>query len=81
MVAAFALRLRDPSGIVGSVVAGTLTANFLGPAAAHYAPDWIGGGTSFIVGLCAMVICQGLITAVRLRFRKMVDQAAAEKTP
>ena len=68
IVHAFVLRRSVPVEMVGSVVTGTLTANFLGPAAAHYTPGWLGeGGNAFLVGLCALVICQGIITLTRAR--------------
>ena len=74
VVAAFVLRLRVPSEVVGSVVAGTLTANFLGPAATYYIPTWAQGGTNFIVGLGAMAICQGVIAMIKMRLRKSLDE-------
>ena len=57
-----------PAAVVASVVAGTLTANYLGAAAGHYVPVWVGNGAvSFLVGLSAMEICQGLsLTAARI---------------
>ncbi len=33
-----------PAAVVASVVAGTLTANYLGAAAGHYVPVWVGNG-------------------------------------
>ena len=69
VVAALFLFRKSPAAAVSSVVAGTLTANYLGPAALHYLPDWAAGGATFIVGLSAMVICQGIIAAVQGRFK------------
>ena len=65
----------DPWAVVGSVVTGTLMANFIGPAAGHYIGGWFGdGGSAFIVGLSAMAIAQGLVYAVRARFRLPPDK-------
>lgn len=76
VVAALALKLKTPSAVVGSVIVGTLTANYLGTAALHYLPDWASGGATFIVGLTAMVICQRLITAVQAwRFTNLGDKS------
>lgn len=74
VVAALALKLKTPSAAVGSVVVGTLTANFLGPAALHYLPDWLSSGATFIVGLSAMVICQGIIGVVQTRIKNIGDK-------
>lgn len=66
---AFVVKEREPWAVVGSVVAGALTANFLGDAVAHYVPGWVGpGGISFFTGLTAMAICQGLVAMVKARF-------------
>lgn len=47
---------------LGSVVLGTVTANYLGQIAVTYVGNWIGElGSGFVVGLCAMLICQRLI--------------------
>jgi preprotein translocase subunit SecY len=64
VVNAFVFKRSDPWSIVGSVIVGAFTANYLGEAASKYIG--LGGGTSaFIVGLCGMAICQGLIEAVK----------------
>jgi len=73
---AFAFKQTSPMAQVSSVVGGTLTANFLGPAAAHFVPMWVGdGGTAFLVGLSAMAICQGIVAMVRSRMGNL------DKTP
>lgn len=69
----FAVRDRDPWSIVTSVTAGALVANYLSDATAHYVPSFVGpGGVSFLTGLTAMAICQGVIAFARVRFRVAV---------
>jgi hypothetical protein len=64
VVNAFVFKRSDPWSIVGSVIVGALTANYLGEPASKYIG--MGGGTSaFIVGLTGMAICQGLMEAVK----------------
>lgn len=64
VVNAFVFKRVDPWSIVGSVVVGALTANYLTDAARSYmgtsAP-----ATGFIVGLGGMAICQGLVEALK----------------
>jgi hypothetical protein len=68
LVHAFAFKQMEPWAQIGSVVVGTLTANFLGEAMAHVVPTWFGnGGAAFLTGLSAMAICQGLVAMVRSR--------------
>lgn len=76
VVHAFAFKQADPWAVVGSVVAGTFTANFLGPAAFHYIGPWVGdGGSAFVVGLSAMAVCQEIVaTASRVRFNNSSDK-------
>ena len=70
VVHAFVFKQTDPWTAVGSVLTGTLTANFLAPAAVHYIGGWFGdGGTAFVVGLSAMAVCQGIVAAARLRMQ------------
>lgn len=70
VVHAFVFKQTEPLAVVGSVLTGTLTANFIGPAAGHYIGGWFGdGGSSFIVGLSAMAICQGIVIGINTRFR------------
>lgn len=76
VVHAFAFRETSPLGFIASVIAGTLTANYLGPAAIHYAGDWIGeGGSSFAVGLCGMTIIRGMDLLVRKKFYQAAKTA------
>lgn len=60
VVNAFVFKRANPAAIIGSIVVGALTANYLGDIATHYTGA-SGGAASFIVGLCAMAICQGLV--------------------
>lgn len=47
---------------VGSVFIGTVTAGYLTPIAIRVFGFDLGGGASFVIGLCAMAICQGLFS-------------------
>lgn len=51
------------AAVLASVGAGGLTAAWLTPAATAYLGT-LGGAASFIVGLCAMAICQAITAAV-----------------
>jgi ABC-type xylose transport system permease subunit len=65
---AFMFTKMEPVAVLASIVGGTLTANFLGPAAAHFTPSWVGdSGTAFIVGLGGMAICQGVVATVQAK--------------
>ena len=69
IVNAFVFRRSDPVSIIGSVVVGTVTAAYL--------TDWVvwnivrwgfgnpGQGTAFIVGLCGMMVCQGIVAMAK----------------
>lgn len=75
VVHAFVFKQTQPLAVIGSVVTGTLTANYLGPAASHYLGSWLGDGASaFIVGLAAMAVCQGIVAAARSRVRGLNDK-------
>jgi hypothetical protein len=50
--------------VVGSIVVGGLTANYLGEAASHYIGTSV-GASSFVMGLCGMAVCQGLFESVK----------------
>jgi hypothetical protein len=65
VVHAFVFKRSDALSVMGSIVVGALTANYLGEPAAHYVGGAFGGGASFIVGLCGMAICQGIAEAVK----------------
>ena len=61
---AFVFRKSDPFSIVGSMVVGALTANYLGEMAMKYTGT-SGGAASFIVGVGGMAICQGIVEMIR----------------
>lgn len=64
IVNAFVFKRSEPLAIVGSVVVGSLTANYLSQPVAHY----IGtgdGASAFIVGLAGMAICQGIVETAK----------------
>lgn len=62
VVNAVVFKKTSPSGFIGSVVVGSITANYLGPTAMNYL-NLSQGTASFFVGLTGMVICQSLISA------------------
>lgn len=64
VVHAFVFKQTGPWAVVGSVVVGALTANYLGePASRQFGINI--GASGFIVGLCAMAICQALVQAAK----------------
>lgn len=67
IVNAFVFRRSQPMAICGSIIVGALTANYLGKPAAHIIERYVGpyeGAAAFIVGLCAMAICQVIVEVV-----------------
>jgi hypothetical protein len=60
VVNAFVFKRSNPMAIVGSVVVGALTANYLSEPASKITGT-SGGATAFILGLCAMAVCQSLV--------------------
>lgn len=62
VVNAFVFKRANPAAIIGSIVVGALTANYLGEIATRYTGA-SGGAAAFIVGLCAMALCQSLVEA------------------
>lgn len=62
VVNAFVFQRSNPAAIIGSVIVGALTANYLADPAAKMLGT-SGGASAFIVGLCAMAICQALVVA------------------
>lgn len=64
VVNAFALKRSDPWSIIGSVVVGGLTANYLAEPFGRYLGTGQGTG-AFLVGLAGMAICQGIIGAAK----------------
>ena len=64
IVNAFVFKRSDPWSIIGSVVVGALTANYLSVPIGTYTGT-TGGAASFIVGLAGMAICQGIVGAAK----------------
>jgi ABC-type xylose transport system permease subunit len=64
IVNAFVFKRSEPWAIVGSVVVGSLTANYLSQPVGHYIGT-SSGASSFIVGLAGMAICQGIVEAAK----------------
>ena len=61
---AFVIKDSNPFMVLGSVVVGALAANYLvEPAAVYF--NLSRGPAGFIIGLTAMVLCQGLIAAAK----------------
>lgn len=64
VVNAFVFARTTPVAIIGSVVVGTLTANYLGEPVSKYIGT--GPGTSaFLVGIGGMAFVQGLVEAMK----------------
>lgn len=64
LVSALTMRNVTTAQAVASVLAGTLTANYLG----EYAQRWLSlssGAAAFLLGLVAMVVCQSIIEQAR----------------
>lgn len=64
IVNAFIFKRSDPWSIIGSVVVGALTANYLSPIVGSYLGT-NGPGVAFIVGLAGMAICQGIVETAK----------------
>lgn len=64
VVNAFVFKRADPMSILGSVVVGACTANFLSGPIGHYI-GVSGGASAFVVGLGGMAICQGIVEAAK----------------
>lgn len=64
IVNAFVFKRSDPWSIIGSVVVGALTANYLSPIVATYVGTG-NGAAAFIVGLAGMAICQGIVEGAK----------------
>lgn len=62
IVNAFVFQRSNPVAIIGSVIVGALTANYLAEPATKYLGTSSSAG-AFIVGLCAMAVCQSLVAA------------------
>lgn len=63
IVNAIALKRSDPWSIVGSVIVGGLTSNYLAGAFTHYFGTEV-ATSGFLVGLGGMALCQALIAGV-----------------
>ena len=64
IVNAFVFKRSDPWSIIGSVVVGALTENYLSGTVAAYLGTTSSGAAAFVVGLAGMAICQGIVEAV-----------------
>ena len=64
VVNAFVFKRSDPASIIGSMVVGSLTANYLSEPITRYLGT-SGGAGAFIVGLAGMAICQGIVEAAK----------------
>jgi hypothetical protein len=64
VVNALVFHRAEPLSIVTSTVVGALTANYLGEPSSHVT-GLSEGASSFVVGLAAMAITQGIMTAVQ----------------
>ena len=64
VVNAFIFHKSDPWAIVGSMVVGAFTANYLGESASKML-GLSSGASAFIVGIAAMALCQGIVAAVQ----------------
>lgn len=64
VVNAFVFKRSDPVSIIGSMMVGALTANYLsGPIGSYLGTS--GGASAFVVGLAGMAICQGIVEAAK----------------
>lgn len=80
-VHAFLIKQKDPVVVVGSLISGAFTANYIGPtvAAIPHVGDWLGiGGAGFAVGVCWMTICQALVVAVPYFFDRLLGPRIGE---
>ena len=64
VVNAFVFKRSDPWSIIGSMVVGSLAANYLSEPIGHYVGTGA-GASAFIVGLAGMAICQGIVEAAK----------------
>jgi len=64
IVSSIVMQRAGPLAMVGSVVAGALTANYLGEPAGKIIGTPM-GATTFILGLGAMVVCQKIIDMLK----------------
>lgn len=64
IVNSFVFNRSDPKSIVGSMIVGALTANYLGEPATKIIGT-SANTSAFIVGLAGMAICQGIVEAAK----------------
>lgn len=64
VVNAFVFKRSDPWSVIGSMIVGALTANYLSGPIGRYTGT-SGGAAAFIVGLAGMAICQGIMEAAK----------------
>ena len=64
VVNAVIFKRSDPISIIGSMIVGALTANYLSESVGRYLGT-SGSATGFIVGLTGMAICQGIVEAAK----------------
>lgn len=62
IVKALVFDRNGPAAVVTSMICGALTANYFGEYAAKETGT-SGGAAAFLVGMCAMVICQVVISS------------------
>jgi hypothetical protein len=81
---AFAFKQTSPIAQVGSVIMGTVTANYFGPVVAQlpYVGDKLGvGASAFAVGISAMAIIQGVAAVVESRMARAKRNITQGKEP
>ena len=62
VVNAIVFKRSTPIAVVGSMLVGALTANYLAETAVKYTGT-SQGSAAFLVGLCGMILCQVLVSA------------------
>lgn len=77
----FAFRQTDPWTQVGSVLLGTLCANFLTPLVHDMYPSINTGGVAFLIGISAMAIAQGFVSVVQARLAKLAGGSSDGAKP
>lgn len=64
VVNAIVFKRSDPGSIIGSMIVGALTANYLAESFGHFLGTGQ-GSSAFIVGVAGMAICQGIVEAAK----------------
>lgn len=77
VVHTFFFKQTDPYTVIGSVVSGMFTANFMGPVLAN-ATGYSIGTCGFVAGFGAMALCQGAVSAIKARLG-LKEEKAREK--